>query len=158
MDPLTCVSLAGAVAQFVNFGCGLISAGGQLYRDGRLEIHASAAKDAEQIQNYAVRAIGQLHDYRAKLQQGFRSDEHSLPLKEDEAELEKLCRGCDKEANALINRLEKLKVPEGSGKEVWKSIQDALLSVWSKAEIAAMKEKLLAYQKSIDSGILLSLR
>jgi hypothetical protein len=157
MDPLTCVSLAGTVVQFVDFSRKLISAGGQLYEDSELEVHAKAVAAAKEIQDYASTAARELQDYRIKLQQGFQPSGTSLGLTEDEALLESLCRGCNEAADTLIKRLDKLKLPENGKNRAWKSMEKALLSVWSKKDMDLMMKKLLDYRQSIHSRVLLSL-
>jgi hypothetical protein len=157
MDPLTCVSLAGTVVQFVDFSCKLISASGELYQDDELGSHAATTAAAKAIQDHAASAIKDIRNYRIKLRQAFQFEVDSIGLSSDEAVLEILCRDCDKEADNLIKRLDKLKVPENSKIRVWKSMEQALLSVWSRKELDAMMQRLLEYRKAIDSRVLLSI-
>lgn len=157
MDPLTCVSLAGTVIQFVDFSCKLISASGELYQDSELGTTKADAAVAKAVKDHVASIIKDIKDYRFKLQLEFRSEAISAGLTNEEAALEILCHDCNKEADNPIKYLDKLKIPENSKIRAWKSMEQALLSVWSRKELDAMMKRLLEYRKAIDSRVLLFL-
>lgn len=126
--------------------------------NGRLDSHAATAGFAKDIQHLATLASKEVEDYRTKLQKGFQGREASNALAEDEARLRELCRDCNETAGTLLKRLDQLRVQDISRTRIWKSLQQALLSLWSKAEIENLKRKLAEFQNAIDSRVLLYLR
>jgi hypothetical protein len=157
MDPLTAVSLAGTVVQFVDFSCKLVKVGAEFYENSKLESHVAAAVSAKQVQDLATRAVNDLEDYRTKLQQGFQGDEAWPVLAEDEAELRDLCRACDEAADSLLSRLNRLRIPDISRGRAWRSLQHALKAIWSRNDIETLTKRLEEYRNVIHSRVLLSL-
>ncbi|CZR68584.1 uncharacterized protein PAC_18483 [Phialocephala subalpina] len=167
MDPITAVSLAGTVVQFVDFTTKLISTVRQLYSKGQPDSDAVAAKSATQIQQLAASAVTDLHDYQLTLQEGLTSDTASQSLARDEEILKALCilfsisYECTYEAGALIRLLDKLKVPANAGGDTvyrgWKSLKQALMSVCSRGEIERLEQKLSDYRTQVNSQVLISL-
>lgn len=155
MDPLTALSLAGTVIQFVDFGSKLVSAGRQLYKNGQLDIHAQAARAADDLLDYSV-----------KLRRPLQTAESTRPLTEDEKALEKICQDCDVLAQSFLARLDRLKVPpqtkkgwkKGQKSKAWPSLRVALESLWTKEELQELGNKLQGYRQEMDSRILRSLR
>lgn len=78
--------------------------------------------------------------------------EHS---EEDEG-LRTLCLSCNKIAGELVARLDLLKV--GDRNRNWKSIRQALKSVWIKSTLDEIAARLQAYRFQLNTRILLSLR
>lgn len=158
MDPLTAVSLAGTVVQFVDFTCKLISAGGQLYEAKELESSRVAKASAERIRLLATSSITNLQNYRLKLQAKLSTDGGDITLTRDDSLLEDICRKCTAEAEVLIARLQKLEVPIDAKHRGWQSLEMALRSVSSQKEIERMNQKLVDYRAQISSQIIVSLR
>jgi hypothetical protein len=155
MDPLTAVSLAGTIVQFVDFAGKLISASGELYQDSELKSNLVAAKSAIKIQDLAASAVRDLHDFRSKLQNAS-TDIHD-GLATDEVILQRVAHECDEDAMILVGRLEKLKVPVNASHRGWRSLSHALATIWAKKEIEMMSRKLLEYENQINSQVLHSL-
>jgi hypothetical protein len=158
MDPLTAVSLAGTVVQFVDFTSKLISAGGQLYEARELESSKAVTESAQQIQRLATSSIAHLQECNIKLSQRVGSRPGINYTKNDEALLKEICLKCSGEAEILIKRLAKLQVPEDSKHRGWESLEKALISVWSKKDIERMNQRLVEHRVQINSQVLLSLR
>jgi plasmid maintenance system antidote protein VapI len=144
MDPLSCLSIAGAVVQFLDFGTKLISESWKIYKDGELEVHVQAAVAARDLRSY-----------NAKLRQSLRAQGVTSCSTQDEAALEELCRDCSALADEFILRLEKLKVEKG---HVWKSLSQAISSIWKKQELAEIQQRLSGYMNAINTRILGGIR
>jgi hypothetical protein len=83
-------------------------------------------------------------------------DRLELPSTAQEQALKDLCIGCDEVAPELIGGLEKLKV---QGKKTkWKSMRQALKSVWSKDRIKAISNRLSNFRDQLNLSVLVSLR
>jgi len=145
MDPLTALSLAGNIIQFVDFSTKLISAIHQIHTKGELDVLAGVAS-----------AANRLLDYATKLQQPLHAPGVSGCLTEDEIVLERICQECTELAGQLIARLTKLQLSEK--RNIWRSFGMTLLSYWSKEDWVAMVERLAEYRREIDSHVLRSLR
>ncbi|KAL8830632.1 MAG: hypothetical protein Q9170_005650 [Blastenia crenularia] len=127
MDPLSGISLAGAILQFVDFGLRTVSKGMQIYRsvDGALTENL----DLEAVTN-------DLLVIQAKLQcSPPPSDMPSMPSKDAQA-FESLSATAAKAAEKLLERLNMVKA-QGRFR-AWKSLRQALKSVWSKRDIEEM--------------------
>lgn len=149
MDPLTALSLAGTVVQFVDFGSKLITSSVQLYKKGELDVHAQATS-----------ATNDILDFTIKLRRNLRVPDGSAALTEDDNLLKSICEGCDELAHDLLARLDKLKAPEKNrlGRNIWPTLTAAFLAIWTKEDLADIKERLKEYRRQIDSRIIQSLR
>jgi hypothetical protein len=147
MDPLSAFSLAGTLVQFIDFGAKVVSQTRQLYENGQLSIHAQA--------KYAT---DDLLDFSTKLQQYHHLDLHNARLTEDDKALAALCHDCDTIAKTLLKQLAKLQVPDDGKKQPWKTVGQALRSIWAQEQVADLEERLAGYRRAMDSRILGSLR
>lgn len=147
MDPLTALSLAGTVVQFVDFSGKLISSSRQLYTKDELDVHAQAAL-----------ATNDILDYTVKLRQKLIVPDGTTTLSEDDLVLENICKECDNLAHDLLGRLDKLKVPKKGKKAMWVTIGVALQSIWTKEELSGIQARLKDYRNQIDSRVIQSLR
>jgi len=145
MDPLTALSLASAVVQFVDFGISILKAGNEVYR--RL--------DGCSIRNAAIEDVTtdlqELMD-RLKVQPPKSS---GTPLTPAQASLNCLVQRCSDTAQELLGRLKEVKA---NGRGIWKTIPAAFLAVWSKKDIEEISERLESYQVQLNTHILAALR
>lgn len=147
MDPLSAVSVAAAVIQFVEFGRKVVSKGSEIYNSVQ-----GASIDHVQSEA-AARNLVQLNEaLKASLHSSRCYDEQ-----ENEA-IRDICNGCISTAKELIARFNKLRVGNGQTGRRWKSLRQALKSVWSKGEIDAVAARLEAYRRELDTHVLVSLR
>jgi len=147
MDPLSALSVAGTVVQFVDFSSKLISATRQLYSNSKLKVHEQAAT-----------AANDLLDYSTKIRRPLLLTSVSGCLTEDEAALEAVCHGCVDLAENFLKRLSRLKVPGQDARHIWDSLGQALLSIWTKDELDSIEQRLVEFRREIDSRVLSSLR
>lgn len=145
MDPLTCLSVASNVVQFVDFTLKIYSETRQLYKDGQLEVHAQTAKATKDLSNFSK-----------EMARPIRAEGENRGLTENEMELEAICKDCSKLADDMVTRLKKFDITGKGG--VLKSVGQVLKSMWSTKELAATEKKLARYRDMMDSRLLGSLR
>ena len=150
MDGLSALSVAASVAQFLEFGCSLVSKSKEIYHsvDGALPRNISAED--------ATRRLIELSEV---IKSGLVLDSHQpdLASKVDDP-LRSICDGCIAASETLLSRLEKLKVQNGQGMRRFKSVRQALKSVWSQKSVDELAERLQHFRRDMDAHILVSLR
>jgi histone H3/H4 len=146
MDGLSALLVAASVAQFIEFGCCLVSKSHEIYKS------ANRATIEQAEMELATKRLVELSTTlkASRLLQQEHSSNKGLAL-------EAICTGCIDVSNQLLGHLEKLKVRDGQNRK-WSSFRQALKSVWSKAAIDELSERLERYQRELDSYILVSLR
>ena len=126
LDPLTSISLAGTIVQFVDFGGKVISK--------VKDLKSSADGSSHNLFNSELVARDLL-TLSQRLRDGtrlYRADR----LSADDHALEDLCDGCIALSRSMLERLKSLKVNQGAGN--FKVVQQALRAVWSEKEIESM--------------------
>lgn len=148
LDPLSALSLAGNVFQLIDFSSKIVSKGQELYKssDGALD----------ENRHYEVIAAS-LAALSARLQTGAPmqnagNNTHNL----GDQGFENIRISCLSISQKLLSHLEKLKV-EGKH-DRWKSMRQALKSVWNKAEIDEIARRLTGLRSELELHILVSLR
>lgn len=144
MDPLSALSVAASVVQFVDFAFRILSDARQLYEDGELSVNIQSSRVASELGSWSK-------DLRRSIR-----EQNSTSLSNNEQELETLCRDCAALAGDLKARVENLK-PAGKGRP-WESVGQALKSMWSRKELNEVEAKLSTYRDAINSRLLGSLR
>jgi hypothetical protein len=148
LDPLTALSLAGTVVQFVDFGSKIVSKGYRLHEsgDGTLVENAFSEKLTTDLARMCRDIKQSLSSQAAPGANGIAGQE-----------LLKLCSGSLEVAEQLLERFESLKV-KGSKHRKWKSARQALKSVCSKQEIEAMEKRLARYREMIEMEMMVAFR
>ena len=147
MDPMTALSAASCIVQFLDFGLRVVSKGNQIYRsiDGNLTENL----DLEVITT-------DLLLMQAKLQSRKPIDTGERRTEEDEEATDNLSNACAEAAGRL---LQKLNMAKAQGRfRRWKSLRQALKSVWSKPEIEEMARTLQGFRSELQLRVLFSLR
>ena len=137
MDPLSAVSLASTVVQFLDFGIKLVAKTHEIY---------NSAEGAE-VRNIELDAIAQNF---VSLNQRVRSRSRKVcayAISEDEKALEAMTEQCNKVGEELIDALQKAKV-QGVHKR-WKSVRQALKSVLGRDKIQELYDRLKQYREQI---------
>lgn len=147
LDPLTALSVAGTVVQFVDYATRLVSKGQQIYRsvDGALLENLELQTVTEDLFKLSNRLNTSVH-------QGVSSKQLSL----DEQALESLAIACRDIAQELLEHLERLKV-KGETRKL-KSFYKALKSVWNKADLDDLVERLSRYREELEVHLLVSIK
>ena len=137
MDPLSAVSLAGTVVQFLDFGIKLVAKASEIY---------SSASGAE-IRNIELDAIAR---NLVSLNQRVRNRSTNVSAQltsEDEEALAAMMETCSKIGEELIAAIHKAKV-QGIHKG-WKSVRQALKSVLGLDKIQDLYNRLTQYREQI---------
>lgn len=152
MDPLSALSVAAAVVQFVDYGTKIVSKGTKLCKssDGALAENIELETASTRLQRLSGTLQGSLRRGQYEPQNG--------PLIESNQALESICEACVKMSKELIDRLEKLKVPEDHPHRKWKSFRLALKTVWSKEKIEEVADRLAELRTELDTQVIFSLR
>jgi hypothetical protein len=156
MDPLTALSIAGNVVQFLDFTSKLVSKGYRIYTsaEGGLSENEQIQTLTEDMRNIAVRLKKDLVlDSQGLVNQ---RTEMEAPSNEDLA-LKMLCQKCCSLANELLDQLEKLKV-RGDKHRKWRSFRQALKTVYNKGRLEEMRQQLESIRSQMDLHLLMSHR
>jgi hypothetical protein len=146
LDPLSAVSLAGTVLQFVEFTGKLLTNAHELLKspEGALESNM-------QLEFLAA-------DLR-RISQNLRAPFHEVALgcdPKEEEDLRQVCAGCDDVATELSARLGGLK--RNGTHQKWSSLQKAIKTAWTQDEVNALISRMAAYRDAIQLHILVGLR
>ena len=145
LDPLTALSVAGTIVQFVDFSSKLLAKSREIYES------ASGAS----IDNNQLEAIAKdLEGLNARLRKPLPSQQS---LDDSDISLVKLGEQCAGVAAELIHALEELKV-RGTTHLRWKSFRKALKSVRKREEVEAITLRLQNFREELNLHILVNLR
>ena len=173
LDPLTALSVAGNIVQFVDFTVKLISKGNELYKsaDGALVDN----RDLEAIASNLARLTERLRtdmnhhllppvkvikfraasDKRAEKELAFKLRDYT-PENRVEIELGEINAKCKGVSEDLLSVLRLFKV-EGKNNR-WKSFRMALKTIWDEDQIRSAVSELTECRKQLDTELLISLR
>lgn len=151
MDPLTALSLAGTVVQFVDFGSKLLSQGYELYRStgGQLAVD-------EEVDLITANLLGLVSKMRRANVHGPQRKATSIPRYDCNAQsinFEDICAEAAKIAQAILVKLAMLKIDNTRSrkletfKRVWKRL-------WSQSEIDSLLGRLLRLKYVINTEAL----
>ena len=146
LDPLTAISLAGNVVQFVDFSGKIISKTRELIKSPH-----GLTQDAYDAEN----VIRDLSSLAEKLKDGVRAT-GAVSQTDDEKVLQDLCNGCIDLSESFLQRLEKLKLREGAGKR--HAFLRALKAVWSQKDLENDETRLATYRSQLEFRVLTSFR
>jgi hypothetical protein len=151
MDALAVTSLAGTIAQLVDFGCKVTSSSIQIYRsaDGSAVSETELKKVAEDMKRLLINVDDQFKQRENKT--GNKPD-----LSEDEIVEQSLARECVLVIKELNTALEKVMRSGKTSK--WRSFRQALLSVWHKEQIDGIEKRLCRFREQLTFRLVLSLR
>jgi len=146
MDPFSAISLAGIIVQFVDFSSKVVAKSQQIHKsvNGALLGHDDIELLTKDLLN---------------LHQGLliplRPPGTTPGLSQEESELEILRQHRDDVAREILAALDSLKIR--GEKTRWKSIRNALKSVWNANQLATLEARLAAFKHEINTRILVSL-
>lgn len=145
MDPLTALSLAGTVVQFIQFAAQIV----QVTVSGASPAHEELETRTLALRDFIVR----LRRPRAS---GNASASLLSPAETPDKTLQDLCDACAATADELLARLDRLKV-EGNNK-MWKNFQNAIKSAWSQKELESLSKRLSEIRTALDTHVLANLK
>ncbi len=170
MDPLSALSVAGTVVQFVDFSAKLISKSRKLYESSNgalvenLELQAIADSMASMQRKIkaAHEEIGPVYspvflDRRQRPRGPNREEQLMIQVRRDnDKEVRSVCQQCAIVAEEFVYALDSLKV-RGTNRK-WGSFRVALQSIWDERKIEKLGERLNALRAQLDTSILFALR
>ncbi|KAE8449252.1 hypothetical protein EG329_008419 [Mollisiaceae sp. DMI_Dod_QoI] len=154
MDPLTALSLAGNVIQFVDFGTKLLAGTYVLYKSNTGDLETMWNAELYLVTCDLEDIITRFHQPLSPMTASGATINHQSGLEN----LESICKGAAKVAKELKERLESIRV-RGPGKyRVWNSFAAAVMSAWSKDEIDELTKRLSSFKDAIATRVLMSIR
>jgi hypothetical protein len=148
LDPLTALSVAGNIVQFIDFSTKLISKGHELYNSA----------DGASVGNAELEVIAKdLQDLNGRLQSPRRSENVKAVLSDSDLALQTLSKKCSGVAAELTDALNKLKV-QGTANRRWKSVRQALKGLMRKEELDTTVKRLQLFRDELNLHILVSMR
>jgi hypothetical protein len=157
LDPLSALSVAAAVVQFVEFAAKIVSKGKDIYssEDGAVEENTAT-------ETVTIRLKEKVKAVEASLRSADTTTIRSLKARDiaevRDKRLEAITKDCSELCQALLNKLASLKVPKESEHRRWKSFRQALKTVWSKQEIDTIAVQLRELRSELDSEVMEVLR
>jgi hypothetical protein len=145
MDPLTALSLASSVVQFIDFGLKILERGTEIKRsvDGAVAQNEAIEDTTRDLQNLLM---------KLRIQPQTSTGASLIP---EQVSLERLVKGCEETGSQLLTKLETLK---SRSKGRWNTIRAALISAWSEKDVQEIFERLKTYQRELSLNVLVSLR
>lgn len=146
MEPLSALSIATAVVQFLDFAGTLVS--------GTWEISRSSFGDTEK--NSDLRYITEsLQKHNEELRNCL-NQSNVAPFSSQDRDIEQLCRQCNEVADRLVTILNRVRSHSKDSK--WTSFRAALRTMWSQEEVDTLQKTLDSYRQQISMLILVSMR
>ena len=143
MDPLTALSTAGTIIQFVDFGIKVLVAGNSLH-------HSTTGAIPENVKlEWVTRDLMSL---TAKLSQAGNLSEPSP----DSVYLKEICSRCEEIGKDLLRRLKRLRLKSNKG--VLQRFHVALKATWARKDLEGLVLQLERYKRSIETRFLVDLR
>jgi hypothetical protein len=141
MDPLSALSIAAAVVQFVQFGCSLVSKAHQYHEStsGNLPEHIECESATTRI---------------LELTQRIQSSASKVIFEPDEKAIDAICLNCADISKELLVHLNKLQLQPGIKERKWKSFRQALKTIWLKEDMEVIEKRLLTCQRELDSHLI----
>jgi hypothetical protein len=143
LDPLTAVSLAGSIVQFVSFSYKLVTGAKALRESG------TGRKAEHEESDIIANCVIELNESLVALESASlttgnlsRGEKSLLPLRKE----------CVKIGNELMDVLRRLQVSKAHNS--WDSVRKALRSIMKEGRIRDLENRLLKLQRQIDSHLI----
>jgi hypothetical protein len=136
MDPITAIGLAGTIVQFIDFGSKLVTSTCEIY---------NSAQDTSKNHQHLDTITATLSGLCAGLSPANRST--SINSTASVEALSRLSHYCQKDAEALLQVLNELKVKGRKSK--LGSFQQALRGVWNDGTIRTLERRLESYRSEL---------
>lgn len=144
MDPFNALSIAASVVQFVDFTSKILSTTYELYKSA----------DGASLENAERETVTK--DLQALNKRLTNRSSRRGSLAKEEYALETICRGCNVIADELLEKLERIRI---KGKHTkWKSLRQALKSIWSESAIDEVSRRLARYRQELDTQLLVLIK
>lgn len=154
MDPLTALSVAGTIVQFVDFGNRLLSAGTELYKSstGRLKVDEELVLVTTDLKA-VINKVQRTNFLCSSEASGCLSDDDQA----DQNAFEKICSNALEVAKELHSKLDKLRLDQTPRKRRrWGTMVQVVSLLWSGDEINGLCKRLSALREALQTRVLLS--
>ncbi|KAF2117082.1 hypothetical protein BDV96DRAFT_490389 [Lophiotrema nucula] len=154
MKPLPAVGLASSILQIVDFGIKITSKEHKIYQP----------TESQAVENHAVlqAIVDYLFRLGTELDQNdlkrLSADSKSPKLSEAALQLLKLSDLAKEHNTTLIEGILQAQARGSYGDPKWQTGREALMSVWKKKDVKALKKKLQELKKEVDTALLIALR
>jgi hypothetical protein len=145
LDPLSALSVASSLVQFVDFSAKIVSKGHRIFQS-----KGGSLSENDETETVAKRLRVMVQNLHSSLA--------STETSGEEQALGKLCDECIEVAEELNLELEKLKIPNDCRHRKWKSLRQALKSLWSKEKLESVEKRLGELDGQLKLHILILLR
>ena len=146
MDPVNALGAAAAVVQFVSFSVNLVSKS--------REIHSSASGSSHRNTDLAIVETS-LTARTRKIRDAILPGGVGPALSVDDEVILTLCNRCLEISKELQRGLKKAKVH--GARTRWRSVRQALKSIWMRVDIEALRDRLVEVRSELDSHTTISL-
>jgi hypothetical protein len=147
MDPVSALSVAASVIQFVDYGTRVISKAREIYAsaDGTLSANSEIEEATTRLQvlSNSLRPEGGLP---------------LGPLDEADTALDNICKECIQVSRELVCTFEKLKLPKSYKHKKWESFRRSFKGVWGKEKTKEVVERLARLRSELDTHVLVSVK
>jgi len=152
MDPLSALSVAGTVIQFVDFGSKLLTNGVRLYysSQGTLKTHEELELVTMDLQSTIMKLRDASSAYSLEPQPSERGHQSLQTFYLE------ICDAAARVAEELLKRLQRLRVSNGRHR-AWESLKTAVKTAWSQDEIVSLTQRLSVLKESMQSRFVLAL-
>lgn len=165
LDPLSALSVAAAVVQFIDFARTIVCKSKEIYRvtNGILPEESDAKSAAERLADLAqeletpVLFTDFAKEALAAMPDTIR-DEMRVRYQRMNDRLGSIRRECYTLSQELSQKLSQLEIPPRAQFRRWKSFRRALKSVWGKNEIDAAAGRLDKLRKDLETHVLAVVR
>lgn len=148
LEPFSAIGLAGNICQFLDFGGKILSQGREIYQS----VDGSAPRNVELIVVYS-----DLSSLASRLGQPT-NQATSVPANTGDEQLRLIAQSCYALAKELLSALEKLKVDPNQSHRRWKSVRQAIKSVWKEDQIQDTERRLGTFRQQLLLRLLSILR
>jgi hypothetical protein len=152
MDPLSALSLAGNIVQFIDFGGKLLSGVRELYKSpsGTLAAHHELELVTTDLSALVIKL-------RNSFDQGGGIESADQDAAIQRRSFEQICNKAMKVTEELIQQLNKLKVRDGKLRTL-RSLQHVVETAWSRQEKEDLKKRLLSLKGALETRVLFAIR
>ena len=148
LDPLTAIGLAGNIVQFIDFSLTIVSKASEIRQSA--DGVPRENRDLEIVTKDLVAITARLKNSVRQAPRG------AVDLTQEQCRLDDLRRHCADVAGELIDALERLKAKGPKGR--WKSLRQALKSVWSRDKIIQIQSRLTGLREELELRILVDMK
>jgi hypothetical protein len=155
MDPLSALSVAGTVVQFVDFCFKLFSHSKEFYQSatGRLTADEELVLVTTDLQAVVIRIQRAAFPNQSNTPRCLEGEEEA-----HQNTLGQICNDTSKVASELLAKLDKLKLDSSDRKyRRWKTLSQAVNTLWSKEEIDGLRTRLSTLKEALQTRVLFAI-